>query len=162
MKVLGESDRAISVLSEAAARKLNRRESLFRIARGSAGGLAALSVGGLARATSAFAACGGSCGPSSSCLSYGISCPSGGGCAAGHDVCNSSRCGANCPWSNGQWVACTGCHDSGSYKVCTDCFIQDGTCSPHCNCLSGCLCSGCDTAAQMQADMASRGILVGA
>jgi hypothetical protein len=74
-------------------------------------------------------------------------------------MCTSSNCAGACPYPTGAWVVCNGCGPgSGSYKVCTDCKLS--SCSPHCTCLSGCLCTGCGSFSEMLDDMRERGIAV--
>ena len=161
MTQLDNSDRRISDITEAAARRLTRRQSLFRVLKGTVAGAAALSVANLEKVSSAFAiSC--TCGPSASCQSHGYSCPTGGNCATGYGTCTSGNCYPDCIWSTAQWVSCTHCAQGlNSYRVCSDCKLGN-YCSPHCTCLSDCLCTGCDSPGAMAADMVRRGILVSA
>ena len=157
MSPFSRSDEVVSELTESTARRLTRRQTLYRGLKGVVAGTAALTVANLSRVPSAFAAsC--SCGPSASCQSHGYSCPGNGGCDTGHGICSGTGRTGSCVCCNGgQWVACTHCaHGAGSYRVCTDCYLSSSGCS-HCDCLSNCLCTGCDTVEDMVADMRARG-----
>jgi len=154
-------DRLVGNATEGLARRLSRRQVMFRGMKGVAGATAAIAVGSLAGAKNAFAVtctCGYACGQACS------GCPSNGGCPTSYAICTSPCAYGNCPWSTGEWVSCTGCgQGSGSYRVCTDCRLIGHSCKcPEvCTCLSGCLCLGCGSPSEMQADMAARGIVVG-
>lgn len=150
-------DRSLSRGSEAVARRMTRRQAAYRFARGTGGALAAISVGGLIEASSAYANC--PCGPTPNCLSmYGKQCPDGSNstyCPSGFSRCTHTAC-SNCIYPDGQWT-CGGCGSGcASYYVCTDCK-PSGSCT-YCTCRSKCFCSGCCTPAEVVADMQQRGL----
>jgi hypothetical protein len=159
VKGLAETDRLINELAEATARRINRRQAIYRGLKGVIVGTAAVSVANLGRATKAFAVpvCG--CGPTASCQSHGYTCPGSGGCNTGHGMClgGGTRGCACCV--GGQWTTCIGkCGAAGSYAICTDCFLSASGCN-WCDCLSKCFCTGCQTASDMRADMVHRGLV---
>jgi hypothetical protein len=155
MRFSHEADRHISVATEGLARRLNRRQALLRGFKGVATATAAVSAGSLVNARRAFADELHTC-----CNPYGVcpSNPANGGCPSGLAVCKTSS-SCHCAYSSGYWVSpnCSPCsHGSGSYRVCTDCHRTGFPCAGHlCTTLSACQCTGCDTPAQVKANMSA-------
>lgn len=150
-------DRRTSVLTETLARRLSRRQALYKLARGFAGATAALSIGNLAAARDALADPTPGCG----CAFPGgvgcSGCPAGGGCPSGCVKCLSSDCGSPCIYADGNWIDtdCP-CGPTGNgFFLCTDCRCI--TCSNICGCRSHCLCGGCRSRGEVALEMARFG-----
>jgi len=138
-RVVDQADRIISLWGEALARRINRREMMFKAVRGVGAAAAAASVGSLASIKDVFASC--DCGYLGFCSSYGATCPTR-GCPSSCTACTSAN-GCGCPHSSGYWViagcSCGVC-GNGWYE-CWDCKCP--SCSQLCTCKSTCVCSGC-------------------
>src|SRR6266540_4653120 len=139
-RLINNADGIISLWSEALARRINRRDLIFRAVKSVAAAAAAASVGSLVNVKEVFAAC--TCSYLASCSPYGA-CPFR-GCPSSCTACTSSNgCGTNCPHSSGYWVipncSCGVC-GNGWYE-CWDCKCP--SCSHLCTCKSTCVCSGC-------------------
>lgn len=153
--MLDDFDKQLSVMAESVARAINRRRFIAGTAKGVFAALAGGALAQLVNVREAFASC-----PychwiqGKSCVSqpYGGSCPYFGGCPSGCTVCTQTDyCSDWCIYPNGQWVNCSGLGQCGEgYKVCTDCKCPD--CSQLCTCLSGTICSGCCTPADVAAE----------
>lgn len=140
-------DESAGVLGEHLARGLSRRSVLVRGFKLVAAAASAVSVGSLATYTAAKAntCCGfyGDCAPD-----Y---CQSDGGCNAACNYCTSSN---GCVHATGCWQSTlTGCTNMGTcgngYIVCCDCWCAGNKCT----CQSGCICCGCCTPKEVQAEV---------
>ncbi len=152
--LVGKTDETLSNLSEQLARKLTRRQVIFRGAKGLATATAAFSVGSLIHAKDAFAAC--ECSPPGDralyCTDIGYPCPSD-GCPIGCYLCYDYAC-PDCPYPGGYWVACNCGSCNMGYRLCYDCACP-GCGYWECGCKSVCLCSGCCSRQQVLEEMKS-------
>lgn len=151
------TDATIAQWTDGAVRRLGRRRLLFTGMKYAAAAVAGVAIADLPARKAAAADF--VCHPPGVgwCSAYGYSCPSGGGCPSpGCLVCTSSSgCGTNsCPHSSGYWFTDTGtcgiCHQG--FKLCYDCKCT--SCSSLCGCMSGCLCSGCCSPADVKQEIA--------
>jgi hypothetical protein len=144
VSLLDRSDRAVSHAAEDVGRRLARREFLSKGMKQTAGLIAALTVGNLARPGLAVAGAVNDCGDSSfQCMypggvhctgTYG-QCPSK-GCPSGCTKCHFGDCGV-CPYADGSWVCCRNCCQGGTgYILCFDCKCPG--CANKCGCTSDC------------------------
>lgn len=159
MEVLNRTDSRVSVASEEIARKISRRQAVSRMVKGVVGATAALSVGKLVAPSVAGAS--GLCNWANGKECSG--CPSSASCPSGYVICTSSDkyCGTSgeCPYPNGDWVSISCGRCGMGYYVCTDCRPSgDSNCRDVCTCLSGCICSGCCTPAEVKAEFAKLGL----
>jgi hypothetical protein len=158
-------DETVLGASASLARRLNRRQLLRGVLGGSAVAVAGVSLGSAAtilRTRDAEAHLG-HCGgwfrlPGST---HGGSPECGGcpfnGCPSGHSICTvapgTTRCNGNCTYTNGNWVAQNGLGNcGGGFRLCYDC--NPGNCNI-CTCLSGTLCTGCCSQADVAREMAA-------
>jgi hypothetical protein len=154
-------DETVLGASASLARRLNRRQLLRGALGGSAVAVAGLSLGSAATilrtrdAEAHLNHCGGwfhingSTEPGSPQCG---GCPFN-GCPSGFSICQKppSTC-RNCEYANGNWVAQNGLGTcGGGFRLCYDC--NPGNCSI-CTCLSGTLCTGCCSQADVQREMA--------
>ncbi len=155
MRLLKSVDRHISVGMESAARRLNRRELLYKGAKYAAAATAAASVGDLAIASPAFAEnllykC---CDPYSGKCGTG---PHPAGCPEGWAVCT-THTPCECVYSNGHWVSteCSPCGlGTGSFRLCIDCYkVGNKKCDALCTVVTDCECRKCSTPAEVKAEM---------
>jgi hypothetical protein len=161
---IDQADATVSDLTEGLARRLSRRQVVFKVVRGAALGFAAASTAGFAGVRTALAAAAASgcnfpgCG---SCSCLGKTCPSN-GCPSGCYTCTPTSGGcANCGWSDANWVCCTGCAGGTcGYRLCWDCRCT--SCSRTCGCRSTCRCTGCCSLQDIEAALAREGELAGA
>ncbi|PRX98063.1 hypothetical protein [Allonocardiopsis opalescens] len=148
-------DKYIADASDQTARRISRREGLSKMLRGTAAVLAGVAAGQIVSPSAAAA-------QSCSCVPprgvYCSGCPSGPeqrGCPSGYAVCTTSSGCSPCIYASGYWTACTGQGSGGhGYRVCYDCW-RNSSCGTTCGCLSGVLCGGCRTPADVRAVMAS-------
>jgi hypothetical protein len=166
---LKDADRKVNHLTEDFARRLNRRQLVFKGVKGLAAAAAALSVGSLAGVRNAFAmptcncTCtppqGGNCVGTCNACGYG-SCPAN-GCPSGCYKCRNGDC-SSCPYDSASWVCCYGCGTCGNgYRLCYDCRCPTGSgkgCSRKCGCKSVCIGGGGCGPAEVEAEMARFGI----
>jgi hypothetical protein len=156
MRLLKSVDRGISVGMESAARRLNRREVLYKGAKYAAAATAAASVGDLGFASPAFAEallykC---------CDPYSGKCGTGqhpAGCPEEWAVCTTHTAACECVYSNGHWVSpeCSPCDlGTGSFRLCIDCYkIGTKNCADLCTVVTDCQCKKCSTPAEVKAEM---------
>jgi hypothetical protein len=160
MDLLDQTDSRISVATEDLARRITRRQAVVRFVKGVAGATAALSVGRLAMASGASAA--GLCNWANGHQCSG--CPSQAACPSGYVICKHGTdryCGGTsvCPYPSGNWVSISCGRCGMGYYVCTDCRPSGNPdCGSVCTCLSGCICSGCCSRAEVKREFARIGL----
>lgn len=144
-------DNRIGLFSERATRLLSRRAVLHSALIGAVTSISAASLGKASAVTLTAPSCssGVDCGPTYRCSRYTFCGGGSGGCPSNYHLCKSSgTCGPggnantqgyHCVYASGYWVACTGCHGSGSYKLCLDCVTNSG-CTRYCGCRYWCTC----------------------
>ncbi len=164
--MLEELDRNISIISESAARTLNRRRFLTGMLKGLVSATAALTLGIWMDVKSAFAidfskcqTCNNNCTCNWIPNSSNANCPKKGGCPStgcpsGCSHCTGSdSCGGWCIYSDGAWCACNCLGRCGNgYRVCIDCKCS--SCSGYlCTCLSTIICANCCTHKEVEEEM---------
>ena len=147
--MLEDLDRQVSLTSETIARTLSRRRVLVNSVKGLVATVAGVTLAQLTNIKRAFAfvCCGGV-----DCYStYGLVCPSQRGCPSSCTVCTNADCSSYCLYSSGFWT-CGGQGTCGNgFRYCTDCKCPD--CSKKCTCESQCICCGCCTPHDVEAEM---------
>lgn len=165
LDMLKGADQRVSIWTEELARRLSRRQLLFKGITGFAATTAAVTLGTLTNVIPVSAAC--TCNwigglGNANCPNVGGCTPSVSVCPSGCNICTCSACGCNpcgnpatcfCPWTGGQWVSCSNLGTCGNgYELCTDCMCT--TCSNYkCTCRSNCICCGCCSPKDVVAEM---------
>jgi hypothetical protein len=153
-KLLSTLDTDLSLLSESAARKLNRREVMTHSLKGVVATVAGISVGALIRPSDALAddcQCGWPGGPpGQTCGSIGYTCPSW-GCPSGCQTCIQGDCD-DCGYPSGWWTSCSCGLCNIGFRACFDC-VCTGCGYGECGCLSGCQCFSCCNRAELVAKL---------
>jgi hypothetical protein len=161
-------DASIGDLSEHAARKLSRRDTLRVGMLNGVAGIGALALGKLNCATQPIPKCSKEvdCGPTRRCSG----CP-GTGCPSAYHLCKSTgQCGPGgtpnsqgyyCEWCSGSWIACNGAGSFGNgYYICYDCVDQG--CAGWCTCLSECICCNCTNEKDLKTEQKRLDLLMAA